>query len=116
MKRYPILTNELEDEVKSPRGKSSPRKQEKKKSTTRNIKNDEQQGPADVWTLGKVLLSRPQGQLPSSYQQSECFPKHFVLDNVWKNSSYYGVLKDKSADVCYKMGCSNGVDEKRPKK
>ena len=39
--------NENESEVKSPRGNSSPRKQEKK-STTRNIKNDEQQGPANV--------------------------------------------------------------------
>ena len=91
--------------------------QEKKTSTTRNIKNDEQQGPANDWTSGKVLLSRPQGQLPSSnISNPNGFPKHSVLDNVWKKSSYDRILKDKSADVCNKMGCSNGVDEKRPKK
>ena len=93
LKRCPI-TNENEDEVNSPCGKSSPRKQEKKKSTTRNIKNDEQQGPANVWTSGKVLLSRPQGQLPSSnISNPNGFPNILCSITSGKRSATTGYRK-----------------------
>ena len=117
LKRCPI-TNENEDEVNSPRGKSSPRKQEKK---NRLYTKHQERRAARTNECLDFRQGSPQSTSGTTsifkYQQSECFPKHLVFDNVWKKISYDGILKDpESADVCNKMGYSNGVDEKRPKK